>query len=139
MSPDDDDDLRKYPNFHPKLLPLIGHGHFTLELRRRRSQEMNDRNLEAMADLRETIAQALTRPHFERFMALSAEPPPDHIVLIVHGIRDFAEWHEELADVIHRLNEPAADGTPGPRYQAHSIGYGYFSAYQGFLDLIREF
>ena len=139
VSPDDDDDLRKFPNFHPKLLPLIGHGHFTLELRRRRSQEMIDRNLDAKADLRETIAQALTQPHFERFMALSAEPPPDHIVLIVHGIRDFAEWHEELADVIHRLNEPAAGGTPGPRYQAQSIGYGYFSAYQFLSNRARHY
>lgn len=139
VSVDDDDDLRKYANFHPQLLPLIGHGHFTLELRRRSSQETNDKNLEAMADLREIIAQALTQPDFLRRMALPLEAPPDHIVLIVHGIRDFAEWHEELADTIHRLNEPAADGTAGPKYQAHSIGYGYFSAYQFLSNRARQY
>jgi alpha-beta hydrolase superfamily lysophospholipase len=135
VSPDDDDDLRKFPNFHPKLLPFIGHGHFSLELRRKRSKESNKRNRAALKELRDVIAQALTQPHFERFMPKSLVPPPDHIVMIVHGIRDFAEWHEDLAEAIRRLNTAAG----GPRYEPHSIGYGYFSAYQFLSNRARHY
>lgn len=139
VSVDDDDDLRKFANFHPKLLPLIGHGHFSLELRQRRTPELNDRNAQAMAELQEVIAQALTLPDFLRALAAPPAEVPDHIVLIVHGIRDFAEWHEELSDAIQRLNVDAADGVRGPQYQAHSIGYGYFSAYQFLSNRARQY
>jgi hypothetical protein len=139
VSVDDDDDLRKYPNFHPKLLPLIGHGHFTLQLRRRRSQETNNQNRDAIAGLRDMIAQALTLPDFVRELAAAPEEIPENIVLIVHGIRDFAEWHEELADAIQRLNTPLEDGTQPLRFQCHSIGYGYFSAFQFLSNRARHY
>lgn len=53
---------------------------------------------------------------------------PDCLVFLVHGIRDFADWHEVLEYEIHKQK---------PNAKVVSIRYGYFTAFQFILPLQR--
>src|SRR5690606_30743418 len=57
--------------------------------------------------------------------ALAATPqtadfPPgaDHVIFLIHGIRDFAEWHEDLGETIVQI------AGPGQRVEIVPISYG---------------
>ena len=60
---------------------------------------------------------------------LSPASSPDCLVFLVHGIRDFAGWHDTLEYEIQRKN---------PRARVVSIRYGYFTALQFLLPLQRR-
>ena len=60
---------------------------------------------------------------------LSPISSPNCLVFLVHGIRDFAGWHETLEYEIQQKN---------PRARVVSIRYGYFTALQFLLPLQRR-
>ena len=71
--------------------------------------------------------------------ALKAEPQrpsarvgPKHVVFLIHGIRDFAEWHEDLGETITQV-------AGGPeQVEIVPISYGYFSALQFLFPTARR-
>ncbi len=56
---------------------------------------------------------------------------PDCIVFIVHGIRDFADWHEIIECAIN--NYKNEQNKQNKKARVVSVRYGYFSAFQFLL------
>jgi hypothetical protein len=63
----------------------------------------------------------------------SEQVRPDYVVFLIHGIRDFAEWHEDLGETITRL---AAE--KNNTVEIVPISYGYFSALQFLFPIARR-
>ena len=65
--------------------------------------------------------------------AASAAAIVDHVIFLIHGIRDFAEWHEDLGEII-----TSAATAIGKKVEIVSISYGYFSAFQFLFPIARR-
>lgn len=67
---------------------------------------------------------------FRLFEPRKKEPePPTMLVFLVHGIRDYAEWQESLAQEISGLD---------PKAMVIPVQYGYFNAFQFLSPLQRN-
>jgi hypothetical protein len=123
VGPHDSLDVTRSSN--SKELDIAGVGHKDLAL-------LNKDNLKVVEPkLKEKLAEAL-----QANVAGEKPPPqptPHHIMFLIHGIRDFAEWHEDLTETIKQV--ATAEGRTA---EGESISYGYFSALQFLIPLARR-
>ena len=85
---------------------------------------------------RNTVKKAL-EPYIDQALDAKSQPAtqagPDYVVFLIHGIRDFAEWHEDLGETITRI---AAEDKHS--VEIVPISYGYFSALQFLFPIARR-
>lgn len=135
---DDTAELYQFPHAVKEVVPNIGHGHFTLILKKSKPSEAKklQKSREAIEQLKDIIRDRLSMPiervssrefglplddhRFEEMSKDGASGPP--IVFLVHGIRDFAEWQDTLGAEIRRQSGDQAIVVP--------VLYGYFTALQ---------
>lgn len=113
----------------PKSAELVitGVGHKDLAL-------LNRNNLAAVSTpLEKTITAAREAIDAGKATPEPSHSQPHHVVFLIHGIRDFAEWHEDLAETIRKV----AYGNL-QTVEVEPISYGYFSALQFLIPLARR-
>ncbi len=145
---DDAAEVYQFPHADKKVVPNIGHGHFTLYPKPPKPGDSPARQnqIEAAINLlAQAIREGLTQPKglaegdAQRTTStiragdthtiategslnqLSPFRRPPPVVFLVHGIRDFAEWQETLGEEVKRLNSDAI---------VVPVVYGYFTALQ---------
>jgi hypothetical protein len=80
------------------------------------------------------IVEAFTRA--PTLIARPTSPSPRRaIVFLVHGIRDFADWQENVS---YFLRKTFAGVSPGGEVEVVPVRYGYFSAFQFLFPSQRE-
>lgn len=75
-------------------------------------------------------ALKLEKPSADSPRKADSHSIPKHVIFLIHGIRDFAEWHEDVGETITL----SAKTDP---VEIVSISYGYFSALQFLLPTAR--
>lgn len=108
---EDNTDVNCAVNFRFLRVPETGHADavdFSGEIGNRRKQ---------------LFLKALTEPDLEGdlFEPVEQDPAVEHVVFIMHGIRDRGFWTQEIARRVHAL----AKGR-GESYKVIRAGYGYF-------------
>src|SRR5437868_7049380 len=63
-----------------------------------------------------------------RLKALAAEPPAEHFILTVHGIRTFGQWQERLGALLGAAGSPAT---------VEHFHYGVFSVLAYMVPFLR--
>jgi alpha-beta hydrolase superfamily lysophospholipase len=123
---EDSIDIYRFKNTDEKLIEDINHSDF-----------LENENTESLRRIVENVVTAFEQ-HFlttnnaskQTFPFQINQPnPPDCLVFLIHGIRDFAGWHETLEYEIQLIN---------PRARVVSVRYGYFTALQFLLPLQRS-
>lgn len=130
---EDSIDIYRFKNTDEKLIEGINHSDF--------SENKNKQSLHLIV---EEVVKAFEQ-HFQNnysipnnainhtflFQLNPPNPPnrPECLVFLVHGIRDFAGWHETLEYEIQQVN---------PHARIISVRYGYFTALQFLLPLQRR-
>lgn len=111
IGPHDSIDLARSTKFQEFVISDVGH----LDLALLRKSNISN----VSAALNQKIADAVTAtPRADNSTAQDAH----HVVFLLHGIRDYAEWHEDLGETIKQNGDAATEVVP--------ISYGYFSALQ---------
>lgn len=121
VGPNDSHDVSVAANSLELVVKEVGHRDMAL-LNSARSAAVH--NL-----LKEKIAEALSATPLKNI----SQSQPDHVIFLIHGIRDFAEWHEDLGMTITRVAQ-----TAGTRVEIVPISYGYFSALQFLFPIARR-
>ena len=111
-----------------------GHGHFSLIVKKDPT-----RHNPIMAKVKDAIAEAFgplkdIQDKYRDQSQLAYPTPPETVVFLIHGIRDFADWHDVLGYRVRKLAQ--AKGLAG--VEPVSITYGYFSAFQFLLPAARR-
>lgn len=122
VGPHDSLDVSRSSNSRELVIDDMGHKDLALLVKANRAN--------VTPKLKETIADALTAEVGKA--EAPAMPPPDYVVFLIHGIRDFAEWHEDLGETIRRT---AAE--INTTVEVVPISYGYFSALQFLFPTAR--
>lgn len=122
VGPNDSRDLAVATN-SAELDPIKNLGHRELALLNPNTRDTVKKHLEPYID------QALNA----KSQAATRQVSPDYVVFLIHGIRDFAEWHEDLGETITRL--AAKDNYS---VEIVPISYGYFSALQFLFPIARR-
>ena len=126
VGPHDSLDVSRSPKSKELVIDDVGHKDLAL---------LNKENLEIVKPkLAKKIIEALQA-------TVAAEDPlqgdvPHHVVFLVHGIRDFAEWHEDLAETIRQVARQLAP--PERTVDVEPISYGYFSVLQFLIPMSRR-
>ncbi|ULA65683.1 MAG: membrane protein of unknown function [Nitrospira sp.] len=107
------------------VIQMSGLGHSEIALLR------SKRVAEIRPELLTALQKAVRQPAPP--LPPTAANAPKHLVFLVHGIRDFAEWHEDLARTIL---EKASHGRSS--VEVVSISYGYFTALQFLFPVARR-
>jgi len=115
-------------------IDFAGHGHFSLIVKK--DPAKND---PIMAQVKDAITEAFgslgaIRRKYSDESQLAYPDPPGTVVFLIHGIRDFADWHVVLGYRVRKLAQAA--GLRG--VEPVSITYGYFSAFQFLLPAARR-
>lgn len=121
VGPTDSQDVSVGRKAHQIRVDGVGHRDLALLVRQRKEF--------ALEKLKPAIEAALAaEPH-----AASAAGSVDHVIFLIHGIRDFAEWHEDLSEIIM-----TAATAINKKVEIVSISYGYFSAFQFLFPIARR-
>jgi hypothetical protein len=115
-------------------IDYAGHGHFSLIVKKDPRKhgpvmvKVKAAITEAFGEFKEIQKEYPDKPQ------LAYPKPPEIVVFLIHGIRDFADWHDVLGYRIRKVAQDAKLAGVEPV----SITYGYFSAFQFLLPVARR-
>jgi pimeloyl-ACP methyl ester carboxylesterase len=136
VDPDDSLEIYRFSGVAELEVPGAKHGHFSLMPKPGAAGPALRKTDETLANVRRAIRQSFAGPESIRrehkFAARDeAKAGPKQVVFLVHGIRDFADWHESLGHHIEELSK-------GTDTTVVSVTYGYFSALQFLFKRARK-